>query len=59
MDFKARFAGKTSKITKDGEVEGRAAEFDRPQNQPVPAPRTNSIHKNDRIQQSNPTGGNA
>lgn len=49
MDFKARFAGKTSKITKDGDLEGKAADFDKPQNQPVPAPRTNSIHKNDRL----------
>jgi len=28
MDFKARFAGKTSKITKDGDLEGKAAGFD-------------------------------
>ena len=30
MDFKARFAGKTSKITKDGNIEGSKAEFDDP-----------------------------
>lgn len=32
MDFKARFAGKTAKITKDGDVEGIKAEFDAPSN---------------------------
>jgi hypothetical protein len=30
MDFKARFAGKTSKITKEGSLEGNAADFDKP-----------------------------
>lgn len=31
MDFKARFAGKTAKIAKDGNIEGTKAEFDVPQ----------------------------
>ena len=30
MDFKTRFQGKTSKITKDGDLEGNKAEFDTP-----------------------------
>jgi hypothetical protein len=28
MDFKTRFQGKTSKITKDGDLEGNKADFD-------------------------------
>jgi hypothetical protein len=28
MDFKARFQGKTSKITKEGHIEGEAPDFD-------------------------------
>ena len=28
MDFKARFQGKTSKITKEGHIEGEAQDFD-------------------------------
>lgn len=33
MDFKARFAGKTSKITRDGNVDnGAEANFDEPKN---------------------------
>jgi hypothetical protein len=30
MDFKTRFQGKTSKITRDGDVEGNKADFDAP-----------------------------
>ena len=30
MDFKTRFQGKTSKITRDGDVEGNKADFDEP-----------------------------
>lgn len=50
MDFKTRFQGKTSKITKDGDFEGNKADFDvaGPVNLAPPA-RLNSIHKNDRI----------
>ena len=44
MDFKARFAGKTSKITKDGDLEGNKADFDTKQ-QMVAKSRGNSIHK--------------
>ena len=44
MDFKARFAGKTSKITKDGDLEGNKAGFDAPQNA-IAKSRGNSIHK--------------
>ena len=33
MDFKARFAGKTSKITSTGDVDnGAVADFDKPKN---------------------------
>lgn len=28
MDFKARFQGKTSKITKEGSIEGQTKSFD-------------------------------
>ena len=51
MDFKTRFQGKTSKITKDGDFNGNnKADFDvaGPSNL-IPPPRGNSIHKNDRI----------
>jgi len=48
MDFKTRFQGKTSKITKDGDVEGNKADFDTPSHL-IPPARGNSIHKNDRI----------
>lgn len=48
MDFKTRFQGKTSKITKDGDLEGNKADFDTPSNALPPA-RGNSIHKNDRL----------
>lgn len=32
MDFKTRFAGKTSKITSAGDIDGDKAEFDKPSN---------------------------
>lgn len=34
MDFKTRFQGKTSKITKDGDLDGNKADFDQFKNQP-------------------------
>ena len=49
MDFKTRFQGKTSKITKDGDVEGNKADFDTPGSSGIPPVRTTSIHKNDKI----------
>ena len=46
MDFKARFQGKTSKITKEGHIEGEAQDFDvTPTNKMV---RQNSNYKPDR-----------
>ena len=45
MDFKARFAGKTAKITKDGDLEGNKVGFDAPSNQIHAKSRGNSIHK--------------
>ena len=53
MDFKARFAGKTAKITKDGDLEGNKVGFDAPSNQIHAKSRGNSIHKQDRIDSSN------
>lgn len=47
MDFKARFAGKTSKISKDGDINSNKAGFDEV-NSNLPAARVSSIHKNDR-----------
>ena len=47
MDFKARFAGKTSKISKEGVIDEKPAEFDE-KNQMTPN-RNNSISKKDRI----------
>ena len=29
MDFKTRFQGKTTKITKDGEIDGEQAQFNK------------------------------
>ena len=58
MDFKARFAGKTSKITKDGDLEGNRAGFDAPKNQNnliSAKSRGNSIHKRDGNDQLNIT----
>lgn len=50
MDFKTRFQGKTSKITKDGDIEGNITGFDvNPATNLIPQARTNSIHKNDRL----------
>lgn len=46
MDFKTRFQGKTSKITKDGDLDGHKADFDQFKNQPQ---RGNSIHKSERF----------
>lgn len=46
MNFKERFAGKTTKITKDGDLESNKCDFDQPKIGPS---RGNSIHKNDRI----------
>ena len=34
MNFKERFAGKTSKIAKDGDLETNKADFDPPKNGP-------------------------
>ena len=45
MNFKERFAGKTTKITKEGDLESNKADFDAPKNI---MSRGNSIHKNDR-----------
>ena len=47
MDFKARFAGKTSKITASGDVDGGVkVDFDKAGNLPSSnATRTNSIRK--------------
>lgn len=50
MNFKERFAGKTSKITRDGDLEGKAAEFDEPKKGPIIPSRGNSISKKDKIQ---------
>jgi hypothetical protein len=47
MDFKARFAGKTSKITKEGDINANKAGFDEIHKN-LPAARVSSIHKNDR-----------
>jgi len=44
MDFKARFAGKTSKITKDGDLDANKVGFDEPNNFLGPN-RGNSIRK--------------
>ena len=52
MDFKTRFQGKTSKVTKDGDIEGNKADFDVAQPNNLPPARGNSIHKNDRINNS-------
>ena len=50
MDFKTRFQGKTSKITRDGDLEGNKADFDvAPATNLLPQARGNSIHKNDRV----------
>lgn len=45
MNFKERFAGKTTKITKEGDLESNKADFDQPK---VGPSRGNSIHKNER-----------
>jgi hypothetical protein len=58
MDFKARFAGKTSKITKEGDLDANKAGFDQPSNQPVLPARGNSIHKNDRNNAASGNGSN-
>lgn len=49
MDFKTRFQGKTSKITRDGDLEGNKADFDVAPTSLLPPARGNSIHKNDRV----------
>jgi hypothetical protein len=49
MNFKERFAGKTTKITKEGDLETNKADFDAPKNGPIIASRGNSISKKDRI----------
>ena len=54
MDFKTRFQGKTSKITKDGDLEGNKADFDVNPTNLLPPARANSIHKNERINQGAP-----
>jgi len=37
MDFKTRFQGKTSKISKEGDISGKAAEFDDTKMQMTPS----------------------
>jgi hypothetical protein len=49
MNFKERFAGKTTKITKDGNLETNKADFDAPRNGPNLGSRGNSISKKDRL----------
>ena len=44
MDFKARFQGKTSKITKEGHIDANRAGFDHLQGTPQ---RNNSTNKKD------------
>jgi hypothetical protein len=56
MDFKARFAGKTSKITKEGNLDANKAGFDHPLNQPGPPARAGSINKNERSAAASGTG---
>lgn len=48
MNFKERFAGKTTKITKDGDLDANKADFDAPRNGPNIPSRGNSISKKDR-----------
>lgn len=50
MNFKERFAGKTTKITKDGDLEGNKASFDEPKRGPIISSRGNSISKKDKMQ---------
>jgi len=50
MNFKERFAGKTTKITKDGDLDANKADFDAPRNGPNIPSRGNSISKKDRVQ---------
>ena len=49
MNFKERVAGKTTKITKEGDLETNKADFDAPKNGPIKQSRGNSISKKDRI----------
>ena len=45
MDFKARFQGKTSKINKEGQIDGNTAGFD----EPATPHRNSSVSKKDKI----------
>ena len=46
MDFKTRFQGKMSKITKDGDVEGNPANLEEPSS------KQGTANKNDRLNES-------
>ena len=45
MDFKARFQGKTSKITKEGQLDANQAGFD----EPITPHRNSSVSKKEKV----------